>query len=190
MPLVAFPVSSVELGTFLFCYGYGDTYPAFQYHDRYGPVVASHLRRSTLHCRKCPCFLMFKNRATMLRLSIGFQPCAPQACRSICGAVGSVMRRMGLEPSFHTRSINERGLEIIDSSGKRRAYYPANRSGKWIRSFTPDFEILRGDLCRLLYGATADRVKYVFGTILKVSTTMTALSRQYFQMAGKNLLIS
>jgi 2-polyprenyl-6-methoxyphenol hydroxylase-like FAD-dependent oxidoreductase len=78
-----------------------------------------------------------------------------------------VMRRMGLEPSFRAKSVKEQGLEVVDRSGRRRAYFPANRSGKGIQSFTTDFEILRGDLCRLLHGATVDRVKYVFGTSLE-----------------------
>ncbi|EAW20344.1 putative FAD-binding monooxygenase [Aspergillus fischeri NRRL 181] len=78
-----------------------------------------------------------------------------------------VMRRMGLEQSFRERSVREQGLEVVDGSGRRRAYFPANRSGTGIQSFTTDFEILRGDLCRLLYGATVDRVKYVFGASLE-----------------------
>ncbi|RHZ65535.1 uncharacterized protein CDV56_109403 [Aspergillus thermomutatus] len=78
-----------------------------------------------------------------------------------------VMRRMGLEELFRAKSVKEQGLEVVDRSGRRRAYFPANRSGKGIQNFTTDFEIMRGDLCRLLYGATVDRVKYIFGTSLE-----------------------
>lgn len=74
-----------------------------------------------------------------------------------------VMRRMGLEDAFREKSIQEQGLEFVNSSGKQRGYFPANRSGKGLQSFTTDFEIMRGDLCRLIYEASKDRVKYVFG---------------------------
>ncbi|KZL81734.1 fad binding domain protein [Colletotrichum incanum] len=75
-----------------------------------------------------------------------------------------VMRRMGLEEAFRAKSAPEQGLEFVDSSGRRRAHFPANKSGQGLQSFTTDFEIMRGDLCRLFYDATGDRTQYVFGT--------------------------
>jgi 2-polyprenyl-6-methoxyphenol hydroxylase-like FAD-dependent oxidoreductase len=78
-----------------------------------------------------------------------------------------VMRRMGLEPAFRSKSVQEQGIQIVDSSGKRRAYFPANKSGKGPQSFTSEFEIMRGDLCRLLYDVSKDRAKYVFGTSIE-----------------------
>ncbi|RYP85934.1 hypothetical protein DL769_000871 [Monosporascus sp. CRB-8-3] len=76
-----------------------------------------------------------------------------------------VLRRMGLEKAFRALAAPEQGIQIVDSSGRRRAYFPANnKSGQGQQSFTSDFEIMRGDLCRLLYDATKDRTKYVFGT--------------------------
>ncbi|KAF2094645.1 FAD/NAD(P)-binding domain-containing protein [Rhizodiscina lignyota] len=75
-----------------------------------------------------------------------------------------VMRRMGLEQAFRTKMAPEQGMQIVDNSGRRRAYFPANKSGKGLQAFTTDFEIMRGDLCRLIYEATKDRTKYVFGT--------------------------
>ncbi|KAL2827726.1 hypothetical protein BDW59DRAFT_160032 [Aspergillus cavernicola] len=74
-----------------------------------------------------------------------------------------VLKRMGLEQAFRARSVPEQGLEFINSSGKQKAYFPANRTGEGLQSFTTDYEIMRGDLCRLLYDVTKDRVKYVFG---------------------------
>jgi 2-polyprenyl-6-methoxyphenol hydroxylase-like FAD-dependent oxidoreductase len=77
------------------------------------------------------------------------------------------MRRMGLEKDFGSKSAPEQGLQIVDKSGRRRAYFPANKGSKGPQNFTTDFEIMRGDLCRLVYDATKDQAKYVFGTSIE-----------------------
>lgn len=77
------------------------------------------------------------------------------------------MRRMGLEQAFRSKSAPEQGLQIVDKSGRRWAYFPANKSGKGLQDFTTEFEIMRGDLCRLIYDATKDRAKYIFGTSIE-----------------------
>lgn len=76
----------------------------------------------------------------------------------------AVIRRMGLENAYRSLSPPEQGVQVVDRSGRRRAYFPANRSGKGPQSFTTDWEIMRGDLCRLIYDASKNRVKYMFGT--------------------------
>ncbi|KAL1997873.1 hypothetical protein VTN02DRAFT_531 [Thermoascus thermophilus] len=73
------------------------------------------------------------------------------------------LRRMGLERAFRSKAVDETGLRFVDSSGRQRAFFPVNRTGSGLQSFTTDFEIMRGDLCRLLYDATKDRVRYRFG---------------------------
>ncbi|XXH00805.1 hypothetical protein Hte_007156 [Hypoxylon texense] len=78
-----------------------------------------------------------------------------------------VLRRMGLEEAFRAKAAPEHGFQIVDGSGRRRAYFPANKSGKGLQSLTSDFEIMRGDLCHLLHDATAGRAKYVFGTSIE-----------------------
>lgn len=78
-----------------------------------------------------------------------------------------VMRRMGLEDAFRACSVPEQGLQLVDRKGRRWGYFPANRSGKGLQSFTTDFEVMRGDLCQLLYDFTKDRVQYRFGMYLK-----------------------
>ncbi|KAI9712729.1 MAG: hypothetical protein M1820_001351 [Bogoriella megaspora] len=75
-----------------------------------------------------------------------------------------VLRRMGLEQAFRDKAAPEEGLQFVDSSGRKRAYFPANKSGKGAQSFTSEFEIMRGDLCRLIHDATENRAKYIFGT--------------------------
>ncbi|KAL3488220.1 hypothetical protein BJX62DRAFT_253424 [Aspergillus germanicus] len=76
-----------------------------------------------------------------------------------------VLKRMGLESAFRSKAVLERGMQIVDSSGRRRAYFPARKFKDGAQQgFTSDFEIMRGDLCRILYDATKNRVNYVFGT--------------------------
>jgi 2-polyprenyl-6-methoxyphenol hydroxylase-like FAD-dependent oxidoreductase len=78
-----------------------------------------------------------------------------------------VMRRMGLEEAFRSKSAPEQGLQIVDKSGRRRAYFPSNKGSKGPQNFTTDFEIMRGDLYRLIYDTTKDRAKYIFGTSIE-----------------------
>lgn len=78
-----------------------------------------------------------------------------------------VMKRMGLEQQFRAKSVQEQGLAIVDSAGRQWAFFPANKSGKGKQSFTTDYEIMRGDLCRLMLDASKDRVKYMFGMFIE-----------------------
>ena len=78
-----------------------------------------------------------------------------------------VLKRMGLEAAFRAKSIEEQGIHLVNSAGKVKAFFPANRTGKGLQSFTSDFEIMRGDFVRLLYAAAKDRVKYLFGTTVE-----------------------
>ncbi|KAF2664929.1 FAD/NAD(P)-binding domain-containing protein [Microthyrium microscopicum] len=75
-----------------------------------------------------------------------------------------ILKRMGLEPAFRTKLCPEQGTQMVDRSGKRRGFFPANTSGEGPQSFTTEYEIMRGDFCRIMYDANKDRVKYVFGT--------------------------
>ncbi|KIV79760.1 hypothetical protein PV11_07305 [Exophiala sideris] len=75
-----------------------------------------------------------------------------------------VIKRMGLEQAFRSRMAPEQGLQVVDSSDRRWAYFPSNKSGSGMQGFTTDFEIMRGDLCRIMYEPTKNRAKYVFGT--------------------------
>lgn len=77
------------------------------------------------------------------------------------------LRCMGLEQAFRAKAAPETGLQVVDSSGRRRAFFPVNKSGKGVQSLTSEFEIMRGDLCNLLYDATKDRTKYIFGSSIE-----------------------
>ncbi|PTB66684.1 FAD/NAD(P)-binding domain-containing protein [Trichoderma citrinoviride] len=74
-----------------------------------------------------------------------------------------VLKRMGLEEAFRAKSVPEQGFAIVDSSNRRWAYFGVNNSGKGLQSFTTEYEILRGDLCRLMHDAIKDKVTFRFG---------------------------
>ncbi|KAM5474982.1 hypothetical protein MauCBS54593_001453 [Microsporum audouinii] len=74
-----------------------------------------------------------------------------------------VVRRMGLLEAVRSRSVDEMGVEFIDSHNKVWGTVHANKSGKGAQSLTSDYEIMRGDLVRILYDATKNDVEYIFG---------------------------
>lgn len=65
-------------------------------------------------------------------------------------------------------------------------YFPANRSGKGLQSFTTDSEIMRGDLCRLLYDATRHRCKYLFGIYIQLITQAEDFAEALFSDGSKD----
>lgn len=75
-----------------------------------------------------------------------------------------VMKRMGLMNLFRSYAVSERGLQFVDDSGRQKVFFPVNKTGTGLQSFTTDYEIMRGDLCRMLYDVTKDKVKYMLGT--------------------------
>lgn len=74
-----------------------------------------------------------------------------------------VLKRMGLEQAFRAKSVPEQGLAVVNSSNKRWAYFGVNNSGKGLQSFTTEYEIMRGDLCRLMYDVIKEKVTFRFG---------------------------
>ncbi|KIW99459.1 uncharacterized protein Z518_11198 [Rhinocladiella mackenziei CBS 650.93] len=79
-----------------------------------------------------------------------------------------VMRRMGLEQAVRAKCVPEDGMELVDSSGRRRAFFAANKSGKGAQSVSSEFEIMRKDLCVILHDAAEKfGAKYVFGTTVE-----------------------
>ncbi|GKT50132.1 uncharacterized protein ColSpa_10313 [Colletotrichum spaethianum] len=75
-----------------------------------------------------------------------------------------VVRRMGLEQLIRAKVVNEAGITFVNAQGRPQATFEANKTGVGRQSFTSEFEIMRGDLVRILYQKTKDLgVKYVFG---------------------------
>lgn len=73
-------------------------------------------------------------------------------------------KRMGLLDTIRSKLVDEAGVALVDSEGNIRATVMANKSGKGAQSLTSEFEIMRGDLVRILYDAAKDHVKYIFDT--------------------------
>jgi 2-polyprenyl-6-methoxyphenol hydroxylase-like FAD-dependent oxidoreductase len=93
-----------------------------------------------------------------------------QSCSSASGAQIDLraqgieaVKRMGLLDAIRGKLVDEAGVSFVDSQGKTKATIMANKSGKGAQSLTSEYEIMRGDLVRILYGATKDNVEYVFG---------------------------
>ncbi|KAK5796561.1 hypothetical protein VI817_005846 [Penicillium citrinum] len=78
-----------------------------------------------------------------------------------------VVKRMGLDSAIRSKLVDEAGVSFIDSNGKSHATIMANKSGKGAQSLTSEYEIMRGDLVRILYEATHQKVKYMFGTTIE-----------------------
>ncbi|EKG14483.1 Monooxygenase FAD-binding protein [Macrophomina phaseolina MS6] len=85
------------------------------------------------------------------------------------GSALTVIEKMGLMDQLRAYHTNEKGAQLIDPKGRPFAPFPVREGSS--ASPTSEFEILRGDLSKVVYEATRDcpNVEYVFGiTITKV----------------------
>ncbi|GAA0316631.1 FAD-dependent monooxygenase [Streptomyces polychromogenes] len=76
------------------------------------------------------------------------------------GAGRTVIERMDLMGRARELSVDQRGLALVDSSGRTTARVPADAFGG--EGIVSEIEILRGDLARLLYEATLPDTEYLF----------------------------
>ncbi|MEU4931382.1 FAD-dependent monooxygenase [Streptomyces yokosukanensis] len=68
----------------------------------------------------------------------------------------SILRGMGILPALERARTGTGSMAYVSSAGKPVAELPADL-------FAGDIEILRGDLARILHGATEEFTEYVFG---------------------------
>ncbi|MYU23201.1 FAD-dependent monooxygenase [Streptomyces sp. SID8352] len=73
------------------------------------------------------------------------------------------VRRMGLLDTVRGKLVDEAGVAFVGADGKARATIPANTSGRGRQTLTSEYEIMRGDLVRILHDAARDDTEYVFG---------------------------
>ncbi|KAF4454956.1 hypothetical protein F53441_2613 [Fusarium austroafricanum] len=73
------------------------------------------------------------------------------------------LKRMGIIDAVRSKLVDEDGVAFVDSNGNVFGTILANKSGKGAQSLTSEYEIMRGDIVRLMYDATKDNVTYVFG---------------------------
>lgn len=78
----------------------------------------------------------------------------------IRGSGLTVIRRMGLEDIVKAKTTQEKGLAFVNTSGKRIGSFPVEPGGM---SFTSEFEILRGELSKILYDSSKAETNYIFG---------------------------
>ncbi|KAJ4160665.1 hypothetical protein NW754_003784 [Fusarium falciforme] len=73
-------------------------------------------------------------------------------------------KRMGILDQIRKHAVDEGGLQYVDMHGNQKALLERNDSGKGRQSFTSEYEIMRGDLCKIIYDAAEGRPQYRFGT--------------------------
>lgn len=73
------------------------------------------------------------------------------------------VERMGLLDAVRGKLVDEAGVALVDARGRARATIMANTSGRGRQTLTSEYEIMRGDLVRILHDATRDDAEYVFG---------------------------
>lgn len=65
-----------------------------------------------------------------------------------------ILRKMGLLETMSSHCVNETGLEVLDSNGKQLAVFGINPSGQKRLTLTAEYEIMRGDIVKVLYDAS------------------------------------
>lgn len=71
--------------------------------------------------------------------------------------------RMGLLDAVRGALVDEAGVAFVDARGKAKATIMANTSGTGRQTLTSEYEIMRGDLVRILHDATKHDTEYIFG---------------------------
>ncbi|KAI0429963.1 hypothetical protein F5Y09DRAFT_244986 [Xylaria sp. FL1042] len=76
-----------------------------------------------------------------------------------------MMKRMGIEAAVRAVCCREPGTQLVDTNGRTKAYFPAAEHGSGRQSVTSEYEIMRGDLVRILYNLTENNpnVRHVYG---------------------------
>lgn len=72
-------------------------------------------------------------------------------------------RRMGILEDIRQHVVDEAGLDFVNEKDQSIIFFPRHEPGSKNQGFSSEFEIMRGDLCRLLYDKTQEKVKYRFG---------------------------
>ncbi|KAK9784294.1 putative FAD-binding domain-containing protein [Seiridium cardinale] len=80
-----------------------------------------------------------------------------------------MMKRMGIEAAVRAASVHEVGTQLVDKNGHVRAFFAAAPSGSGKQSITSEYEIMRGDLVRILFDLTEkhQNVKYLYDTTME-----------------------
>ncbi|XVU23639.1 FAD-dependent monooxygenase [Actinoplanes sp. CA-054009] len=96
------------------------------------------------------------------------------------GVARGVVSGMGLMPAVRASRVDERGIALVDTRGRRLAEMPADMFGG--EGIVAEIEISRGDLSRILVEATTATADYRFGDRI---TELTPDGRATFQSGGR-----
>lgn len=80
----------------------------------------------------------------------------------------AMMKKAGIEAAVRAVAVHEPGTQLIDLNGHTMAFFQAATGGTGKQSITSEYEIMRGDLIRILYGLTENRknLQYLFNTTI------------------------
>ncbi|KAL7819461.1 hypothetical protein V8C44DRAFT_318195 [Trichoderma aethiopicum] len=83
-----------------------------------------------------------------------------------------LMKKMGIEEAVRAATVHEPGMQLIDRSGNTKAFFGVAKSGSGRQGFTSEYEIMRGDLVRILYALTENHpnVRHLFNTTIRSFT--------------------
>ena len=87
----------------------------------------------------------------------------------IRGVAREVVRRMGIEDDVRAANTGEIGTRFVRADGSPAASFPVSESGE-TDGPTAEFEILRGELSRILVERTIDQTDYRFNTEIAAVT--------------------
>ncbi|KAF5004301.1 hypothetical protein FDECE_9211 [Fusarium decemcellulare] len=82
------------------------------------------------------------------------------------------MKKLGIENAVRAACVHESGTQLVDLKGQTQAFFPAGPSESGKQGITSEFEIMRGDLVKILYGLTEKRqnVQHLFNTTVESFT--------------------
>ncbi|EHY58278.1 hypothetical protein HRR83_004863 [Exophiala dermatitidis] len=80
----------------------------------------------------------------------------------------AMMKKMGIEEAVRAAVVREPGTQLIDIHGHVKAFFPAATGGTERQSITSEYEIMRGNLVKILYALTENRpnVRHLFNTTI------------------------
>lgn len=101
-----------------------------------------------------------------------------------------VAKRMGILDDLQKNCTNLKGMSMIDATTGEETYRNTEHTFTRGRMDSPDIEILRDDLCRLLLKAVGNQVEYIFNDSIKalnqdetgVDVTFTHTAPQHFDL--------
>lgn len=101
------------------------------------------------------------------------------------GPALEVAERMGVMADIRDRSTRQAGMSVVDSAGKE-IFRSTERTLTGGRFDSPDVEILREDLCKILYQSAGDQVEYLFGdAITSLSQDETGVEVAFVKAAPR-----